>query len=177
MFNVDEAVRVSGVEGRAEEEIDLKPQEVPRGWKWISRDGSVTHSSLSKEWGIPHNHTLLTTMEGKQSFHTDAERKPWIVIDLKKEQPVIGLEILNRTDGHKGRTKNLYVRLSNDGRIWEQVFTSEETRLRWLIDLKQPKQARYVKVGLINPNPGYFHLKGVKVYAVEQTDSPSGEKR
>ncbi|MDF7800166.1 sulfatase-like hydrolase/transferase [Pontiellaceae bacterium B1224] len=139
---------------------------VSKDWKWISQDGSVTYSSLSKQYGVPHNQTLLTTMAGKQSFHSDAEKEPWVIIDLKKEQPVIGLEIFNRPDGNGNRTRNLHVWLSNDRKNWEPVFQTLESQKSWLIDLKEPKAARYIKIGLINEKPQYFHLKGVKVFAL-----------
>ncbi|VGO14510.1 Arylsulfatase [Pontiella desulfatans] len=160
MFNVDAARRASGVvdAGQASSKI-------PAGWQWVSREGAVAHSSLSSEWGVPHNHTLLTTMEGKQSFHTDAEKTPWVIIDLKQEQPVVGFEILNRPDGHAGRTRNLHVWLSSDRENWRQVFKTENPETRWLVELQQPVMARFVKIGLVNSEPGYFHLKGVKVFA------------
>ncbi|WP_136060783.1 sulfatase-like hydrolase/transferase [Pontiella sulfatireligans] len=160
MFNVDAARNASGIAN--EKQVFAK---VPSDWKWVSRDGTVSHSSLSAEWGVPHNHTLLTTMEGKQSFHTDAEKAPWVIIDLKQAQPVVGLEILNRPDGHAGRTRNLHVWISTDGKNWQQVFKTDKAERQWLVDLHQPKQARYVKIGLVNSEPEYFHLKGVKVFA------------
>lgn len=174
MFNVDEACKVSGVENTAVQEPSIQASaEIPADWEWISRDGTVTHSSLSSEWGVPHNHTLLTTMEGIQSFHTDKEKTPWVMIDLKKEQPVIGLEILNRTDGHAGRTKNLHVWLSLDGENWQQVYKSDTAERRWLVQINEPKLTRYVKIGLVNPKPQYFHLKGVKVFSKHGTASAS----
>jgi hypothetical protein len=104
-------------------------------------------------------------MAGILSFHTDAEKEPWVIIELKDEQPVIGLEILNRTDTHWSRVKNLHVWLSSDGTHWEQVFNSAKAERRWWVDLKQPKHARYVKIGTVNAKLQFFHLKGVKVYA------------
>ncbi|MDF7824792.1 sulfatase-like hydrolase/transferase [Pontiellaceae bacterium B12227] len=170
MFNVEAACEVSGVSNPDAVET---AGDIPTGWKWISRNGSVTHSSLSSEWGVPHNHTLLTTMQGKQSFHTDAEETPWVMIDLKQEQPIIGLEILNRTDGKSSRTRNLHVWISRDGNNWNQVFKAGKPERRWLVDLSQPKQARYVKIGLVNAKPEYFHLKGVKVFSKSKKGAES----
>ena len=164
MFNVDAACAVSGVENPANK-AKLAPLKIPADWKWVSREAEANYSSLSNEWGVPHNLTLLTTMEGKQAFHSDAEKTPWVTIDLKKNQPVVGLEILNRADGNYTRTKNLRVWLSSDSEHWKQVFKAAKPERRWLVELKQPQQARYVKIGTVNPTPQYFHLKGVKVFA------------
>ncbi len=173
MFNVDAAREMSGVNGAVQTKTTQAPSNVSRDWKWISKDGVATHSSLSEKWGVPHNHTLLTTMEGIQSFHTAGEKEPWVMIDLKKEQPVIGVEILNRTDGHWNRIKNLHVWVSSDGYNWEQVYKNAKPQKRWLIDLKTPKHARYVKIGTVNAKPQFFHLKGVKVYAKEGAGASS----
>ncbi|MBT3374423.1 MAG: sulfatase-like hydrolase/transferase [Lentisphaerae bacterium] len=137
---------------------------IPPDWTWISRDATVTHSSLSTRFGTPHNHTLLTTMEGKQSFHTDKEERPWIVIDLKRERPVVGLEILNRPD-LIGRAQNLRVWASGDNEHWNEVFRATAALPRWLVKIDQPHAVRYIKIGLIDTAPQYFHLKGVKVFA------------
>jgi arylsulfatase A-like enzyme/acetyl esterase/lipase len=180
MFNVDAACKVSGVQhsnnastSEADSATPLAPLEISKDWKWISEEGSVSHSSLSKQWGVPHNHTLLTTMEGIQSFHTDAEKEPWVIIDLKDEQPVIGLEILNRSDAQWNRIENLNVWVSSDGTNWERVFKSANAERRWFVDLQQPKHARYVKIGTVNAKPQFFHLKGVKVYAKEGATATS----
>ncbi|MGD7652190.1 MAG: sulfatase-like hydrolase/transferase [Verrucomicrobiales bacterium] len=170
MFNVAAARGASGVAG---EEEPAPVSKVPAAWEWISRDGAVTHSSLSNKWGVPHNHTLLTTMSGKQSFHTEAEKEPWVMIDLKNQQPVVGLEILNRSDSHASRTRNLHVWISKDAKRWQQVFKSAKGKRRWLVKLPEPQQARFVKIGLVNDTPGYLHLKGVKVFALGNSEPTS----
>lgn len=166
LYNVEAACLATGIPyKRRQPVVQEKSTAVPSDWQWISRSGSVTHSSLSEEYGVPHNHTLLTTMDGKQSFHTKAELSPWVTIDLEKDQPVIGLEILNRNDRMANRTRNLRVWLSRDGQTWQQVFTADNAEKQWLVDLKTPKTARFVKIGTVNQTPKFFHLKGVKVFA------------
>ncbi len=152
-----------------------KPTPVPAGWACISRGGSVTHSTLSSKYGLPHNHTLLTTMEGKQSFHTDAEKEPWVIIDLKQGHSVVGLQILNRPD-LPSRADNLRVWLSGDQQSWTQVFRAASAERQWLIKLDKPRAAQYVKIGLVSAEPQYLHLKGVKVFAKTDTETAREQK-
>jgi beta-galactosidase len=136
---------------------------LPEGWVCISKDATVTYSSRSERFAI-HPDTLLTTQASPFAFHTDEETEPWVMIDLKKEEPVIGLEILNREPDFYGRGKNLHVWVSNDRKNWIDVFQTLEPREKWLVQLNEPKTARYVKIGLLSAAPQFFHLKGVMVY-------------
>lgn len=136
---------------------------IPADWKWVSEKATVTYSSRSKF--APPRDTLLSSQEGAMSFHTEEEKEPWLIVDLKKAHPVAGIEILNRADAQGNRTANLRVWLSTDGESWQQVFKTGRPEERWLVSLDQPQTARFVKIGLVNPKPQFFHLKGVKVFS------------
>ncbi|RKX40851.1 MAG: hypothetical protein DRP64_12065 [Verrucomicrobia bacterium] len=138
---------------------------LPEDWTWISEDAKVTYSS-SSQWAIFPD-TLLTTQESIFSFHTDEETEPWLVVDLGETEPLVGMEILNRADAQGDRTRNLRVWLSDDQRDWQEVFSAAAPQSRWRVTLDQPVPARYIKIGLLNSNPTFFHLRGVKVYGSE----------
>lgn len=135
---------------------------LPKGWINASSHATVTYSSTSRF--ARYGDTLLTTQEFPFAFHTEAEKEPWLLIDLGKTQPVVGIRIQNRSDAQGNRTRNLHVWLSEDGEIWKQVFEATDPQFRWDIRLSSSEPARYVKIGLINPEPVFFHLKGVDVF-------------
>lgn len=139
---------------------------VPANWRPVSGDADVRYSSTSVV--APKEDTLLTTMDGDMSFHTAAGKEPWLIIDLKKEQPVAGLEIFNRPGSQGMRTRNLHVWLSTDQENWTQVFHALEPQERWLVTLDKPQGARYIKIGIVNNHPEFFHLKGVAVYTEQE---------
>ena len=74
------------------------------------------------------------------------------------------MEILNRADAQGDRTRNLRVWLSDNQTDWREVFSADTPQSRWRVVLDPTVSARYVKVGLVNDNPTFFHLQGVKVF-------------
>jgi len=138
---------------------------IPENWKWISREARVSYSSTS-QWAV-HPDTLLTTYASAFSFHTREEEKPWLIIDLQAPHPIAGFEILNREDRPKNRLSNPCVWLSGDQLSWHEVFRAPNSESRWLVKLDKPILARYVKIGLDNGKPEFFHLKGVKIFEAD----------
>ena len=125
----------------------------------------MTCSSAS-QWAIFPD-TLLTTQESIFAFHTEEETEPWLMVDLGQTTPIAGIEVLNRADEQGARTRNLRVWLSANRRDWQEVFIADAPQSRWRVTLAPSVSARYVKVGLVNDNPTFFHLQGVKVYGAE----------
>lgn len=144
--------------------IPLNDHPVPEGWVNVSDKASVTYSSISPKWSI-HNDTLLTTQRTPFSFHSEEEMNPWLIVDLGESRPVAAVQIANRLGPQSNRTRNLHVWLSSDGESWKPVFAGGEPKPMWDIRLPSPESARFVKIGLVQPNPVFFHLKGVRVYA------------
>ena len=140
---------------------------VPKGWKWVSEKASVEYSTNTKF--AKHPDTLLTTQASSFAFHTEEEKEPWLIVDLKKSVPICGLTIRNRDDDLAKRTRNLHVWGSKDKKTWKRVFSTTGARDEWLIKLDAPAMARYVKVGMLNgEQPEFFHLKGVRVFVAEK---------
>ena len=130
--------------------------------KWISNGATTEYSSIDEKWS-PKIDTLTTTAEGKFSFHTKEENKPWAVVDLGKSFDISEIEILNRDDGNGYRTAPIAVYVSNDNVKWTRVWSSDNAKKRWLVRLKSPTSARYVKLQL--EKRGVLHLKGIKVFS------------
>jgi beta-galactosidase len=141
----------------------IRREPLPSGWVNVSSNATVTYSSTS---GFAvYKDTLLTAQQFPFAFHTGEEKEPWLIMDLKKIQPVAGLRILNRSDAQGNRTRNLHVWLSEDGKTWKQVFAGSAPQAHWDIRLPANEPARFVKIGLINSQPVFFHLRGVEVFA------------
>jgi len=132
------------------------------GAELISETATVRYSSTSAAFS-PNKDTLLTTMEGEHSFHTNEEQTPWLIIDLKAQKAISGLQIVNRPGSHSLRASNLHIWLSNNDKDWALAYQSTFASARWNLTLVQPVLARYVKIGLVNETPAFFHLKGVQV--------------
>lgn len=149
-------------------EFDISHYLTPGETGWPCRScAGVTRGAYSSKSQLrsPKEDTLVTTMAGDMSWHSEEEKAPWVMIDLEKEQAVIGVEIINRQSKYYGRGSNLHVWLSGDGKSWKQVFKGGPAQSRWLVEMKKPELARYIKIGLINDQPLLFNLKGVNVFS------------
>ena len=100
----------------------------PKGWKCVSEKASVEYSTTTKFAKFPD--TLLTTQASPFAFHTDSEKAPWLIVDLKKSVPVSGLLIQNREDSLFKRVNNLHVWVSDDKASWKQVFETKGAKKR-----------------------------------------------
>ena len=139
---------------------------MPKGWKCISEKATVEYSSKSKFGKFPD--TLLTTQASPFAFHTESEKEPWLIIDLKKSAPICGLLIQNRDDVQFKRITNLHVWVSSDKTNWKKVYETKGAKKEWLVKVDPAQSARYVKIGMLNGDkPEFFHLKGVRIFTPE----------
>ncbi len=146
---------------------EKKEEEVlPERWQRISNGASAEYSSRSRWASYPDS--LLTTQKSPFAFHTEAEKAPWVIIDLKKTFPVCGLKILNRDDTQGNRTKNLHVWVSKDKTNWKQVFKTTGAEDKWLVKINPVEPVRFIKIGMLVTQPEFFHLKGVSVYTKDK---------
>lgn len=129
---------------------------------WISKDATVSYSSISKQYS-PKVDDLLTTGKGIYAFHTDREDNPWLIVDLGSERTVNGAEIWNRQGSGSGKANNLWLSISTDGKNWTDVWHTKSAKIRWAAIIDQPQKARYVRLQLRKPREE-FHLKLVKIF-------------
>ena len=146
------------------------------GLNWISKGAACEASSSHTD---PNGRVLrplpaLLTGEGSLygqgqgsgfAFHTSNEAKPHIIITLRRASAVQSLFIENvRTqDNHVlGRASGLTVWVSADKRAWKRVWTAQRVRRSWVITVKEPVEAKYVKIGITGRN--YLHLAWVRIY-------------
>ncbi len=157
------------------------PTDDSSGLSWISRDATYEVSSTysSPEVTLTPSPGLLTGWDPQRppwggegdpfSFHTtNKEARPHIIITLADISPVERLFIKNRGGrAVHDRAAGLTVWLSKDKKSWRHVWTAGRVAPSWMVKLKAPVDARYVKIGL--PKPNFLHLALVKVYG------PSGD--
>lgn len=140
--------------------IDESLQKKPAG-KCVSENAKFEQSSLDKQYN-PRDNRLLSDGAGTFSFHTMREKNPYIIIELEKPFLITGAEILNRADAQGDRTHPLYMYISDDGKTWKKVWSSDMAKSRWIVELKNPQSAKFVKLSLKREE--IFHLKRVRIY-------------
>ena len=145
-----------------------------RNIKWISKDATFRISSTSSKYKPLK---AFLTGEGELykgcAIHTDYETRPWALVTLKEAVNVKRIVILNRQSYYSSRSQNpgLRVWTSADGSEWQELWRAAASQSAWMINLKTPVKARYVKIGLVNVSKGgsaiksYLALAGVKIYA------------
>jgi hypothetical protein len=131
----------------------------------------ATYQASSQFRGMPALPTLLDGKGGAHNndtiaFHTDAERRPFIVIDLGSPMRLTGMEIVNRADGPdmvaRAATLAGWVSASPQG-PWTLIWRAGKAEPQWRVEFPLAVQARYLKLGL-ESELEYLHLRSVKVY-------------
>lgn len=109
---------------------------------------------------------VIRKVEGGGFFHTNSEENPWAIVKLPAKGKVSGIVIVNRWDGSQGRQVPLHVSLSADGKIWQEVYTSDKVQDVWRVTLDTPVESGYVKVEVKHPEGkrDYFHVRNILVY-------------
>ena len=142
----------------------------PGGLTWVSRDATYEVSSIYSRYSpLP---SLLTgqgrlyptgSMKDCHAFHTNQEKDPHIIIALGGAPMIQRLFIENRRGGGgEERAAGLTVWVSGDKKSWQRVWTAQRVSPSWMVKLKTPIDAAYVKIGLLEAN--YLHLRRVKIY-------------
>ena len=176
------AVVAAAVAPALAERLVLKPRKEstapaakddPGGLTWISRDATYKASS-SHVYGGTVQRPLPSLLTGRGrlysigstrdcfAFHTSKEKNPHIIITLAGAPTIQRLFIENRRDGQVQRASGLTVWVSGDKKSWQRVWTAERIAPSWMVKLKAPIDAAYVKIGLLDTN--YLHLRRVKIY-------------
>jgi len=145
----------------------------PGGLTWVSRDATYKASSSHVYNGTPQRPLPgLLTGQGRlypigntkdcYAFHTSQEKAPHIIITLAGAPMIQRLFIENRRDGQVERASGLTVWVSGDRKSWQRVWKAERVARAWMVKLKTPIEAAYIKIGLLDTN--YLHLTTVKIY-------------
>jgi hypothetical protein len=127
----------------------------------------ATQSSLS-EWSLRSdeaNGAVTGAVSGEFTFHTNAEERPWWMVDLLSQQPVGFVRVFNRMDIPQ-RANGLEIVVSADGRSWERVAShagdvpfggADGNPLEIVVD----RWVRFVR--LVLPRRDFLHLDQVQV--------------
>ncbi|MFH2003014.1 MAG: discoidin domain-containing protein, partial [Planctomycetota bacterium] len=135
---------------------------------WISGSATYEMSSRAAEWST-HEAFLLNDEEygNEFAFHTDSEKNPFIIIDLKSAGHVKGLYIVNRKGSLEERARSLTVWLSKDKTKWTRAWQAESAEKEWTVILDPAAaelESRHIKIGLNQDGKEYLHLHTVKVF-------------
>ncbi len=142
-----------------------------RNLKWVSKGATYKPSSIYVRKSKPHRPlgSFLSgqgKLHGKDyAFHTQKETNPHVVINLKKSQAIRRIIIENRRSEYWKNIQGLAVWVSSDGRAWKPVWRAAKAQRSWLIDLKTPVRAKYVKIGISGQGSASLSLAGVRILA------------
>ena len=107
---------------------------------------------------------------GEGAFHTDSEEAPWAAVKLGGPTNVKGVVIENRFgNGNNGRQVPLVVEISDDGKSWQEVFSTDVKQDTYRVDLRgSPNTVHYVRVGRkAGARKDFFHLNKILVYGTK----------
>ncbi len=137
--------------------------ERPAGLRLVSGD-ALLYLSTSSGWDQPCSHRDVLRETGGQ-FHTDKEKAPFAVVQLKNAVTLSGILIVNMP-GNQERANPLKVYTSTDGATWMPLWESSEVRRQWYIPLSgKHVQAKWVKVeSPHDAEPNFLHLRNICVY-------------
>ncbi len=149
----------------------------PGGLTWVSRDATYEASSSYVDDDGTAQRPLPSLLTGRGrlhrpgggtdcfAFHTNQEKHPHIIIALTGVPTIQRLFIENRRGvpaGESDRASGLTVWVSEGKKSWKRVWTAQRVAPSWMVKLKAPIAAAYVKIGL--PGTNYLHLTTVKIY-------------
>ncbi len=114
--------------------------------------------------GEPAGEAVAGVVTGNASFHTEAEDRPWWLVDLGAPLPIEEVRVFNRMD-ERGRADGLIVLVSDDLREWREAGRHEGASFggadgRPLV-VPVGGAARFVRVEL--PGREYLHLDQIQV--------------
>lgn len=146
-----------------------------QGAKKISKGISIELSSRDEQWNDPdkESHLIGEDTVHDYAFHTQSEKKPFVLIDLGETTEIHGLVIFNRETCCQNRANALTVWYSGDGKNWEKHWSANSNKDQWEIPFTQKsmgaeitgKKMRFIKVGLDNEVEQVLHLKKIDIYA------------
>ncbi len=135
------------------------PSEISKGAHWTA---SSAFSGNPSSGELPRRRLFYATPN--YFFHTNADREPWIVIDLGRARVVSSVEIRNRLDCCRERAREIAVELGQGGTAYRRVaqHAKGDTTFRdWEVRLPGVA-ARFVRV--VGTPGECLHLADVRVF-------------
>ena len=79
-------------------------------------------------------------------FVTNLQRNPWWIVDLHQTEVIGSIQIYPGIPGSKRNTRPVAVKISNDGKVWQDLFQINLGQLNSPVRviIKKPVQSRYV---------------------------------
>jgi hypothetical protein len=138
--------------------------------KLVSADSMLQLSTYDRRSDTPLVYEAVLRADPPGGFfHTASEENPWAQVILPGKVALSGLVVVNRWEnkGYAARQVPLFVSVSEDGKEWTEIFTSEEPSEVWRVDLNgRGVDAKYVKLEARHhaDKKQPFHLRNILVY-------------
>ena len=144
-----------------------RPPREHRGLREVSRDADIKlGADFPDHYNVDADLFLGGAGEPRFDFtiHSpEPGERPHVIVRLKQPETIKHIWVQNRTNKEfHERAKSLAVWVSADGKSWDRVWQAESPEAEWRIDLLQPVQGQYVKVGL--QERGILNLRQMIVY-------------
>ena len=131
----------------------------------ISKNSEVVFSSTSNYSNKEDSEEIIKFSNKKNySFHTNRERNPWLLLDLKCIYPIEKIILFNRIDTCKERAYSIKVEVSLDKKVFKLIhkgFIAWDDYIEF--NLSSLIYARYIKLSLDDFN--YFHLAKIEIFS------------
>lgn len=132
----------------------------------MSRGGLLWASSTS-QWDDPCKHWGILEPDVGGEFHTNAQKNPWVVVQLPRQTKVTGVTAVGRAS-NAHRMDGMVLQVSETGRDddWHNVavFTKPKARNYRANTGDNLPVAKYIRIYRTSNSSEPFHLEGIYVY-------------
>jgi len=99
------------------------------------------------------------------AFQTARQADPYVIVTLGKIEMVKRIILDNKRGYYAKYNTGIVISVSTDGRRWSEAWRARGVQRCWIIDLKMPLRARYIRVARPSKSTTYLGLGGIAVYA------------
>ena len=137
----------------------------------ILSDKGLLRLSTTSQWDQPGNYrAVIDDLESAGNFHTASESAPWAEVELAGMAMIDSVLIENIHTQNNGRAVPFKVEISEDGKIWKRVASSDQSKDEWHFTFA-PTKGRFVRATWTG-NPDHktflhfrkFTVHGKKLY-------------
>jgi hypothetical protein len=138
--------------------------------------GKTASQSSRSQWSTPNDPqgAVDGIKNGGFGFCTSLQPNPWWQVDLGSVQILDRVVIFNRQDCCSERSRTVHVLLSDDGRVFRDVYAHDGTVFGGVRDGRPLRvhldgaRARFVRLQLANTD--YLHFDEVEVFGIPVND-------
>lgn len=125
-------------------------------------EAALIRLSTTSQWDRPACHADICTPRGG-ACHTDQEKKPHAIVELKESAVISGC-IIRKTDGNHWRMRRATVAVSSDGATWHPIETTENMPAEWLVRFPAGTEGKWVRIEFDNEQAEFAHISHFVIY-------------